>query len=51
MLIPASMMRAEGDLFLDDLSLSDIEKSLSVPVAAVPVNGRDLLNAILEYNE
>lgn len=51
LLIPASMMRAEGDLFLDDLSLSDIEKSLSVPVAAVPVNGRDLLNAILEYNE
>jgi len=51
LLIPASMLRAEGDLFLDDLRLEDIEKALSLPVVPVPVNGRELLNAILEYKE
>jgi len=50
-LIPASMLRAEGDLFLDDLMVEDIEKSLSVPVVPVPVNGRELLEAVLKYKE
>lgn len=50
-LIPASMLRAEGDLFLDDLMIEDIEKSLSVPVVPVPVSGRELFNAVLKYKE
>jgi len=50
-LIPATMLRAEGDLFLDDLTIDDIEKSLSVPVVPVPVNGRELLNAVLKHKE
>jgi NifB/MoaA-like Fe-S oxidoreductase len=43
-----SMLRAEGDLFIDDLMIDDIEKSLSVPVVPVPVNGKELLNAVLK---
>ena len=47
LLIPAVMLRREGDLFLDDLSPADAEKELGVPVTPVPNDGGELLDALL----
>ena len=40
-------LRAEGDLFLDDMSLEDFRKSLDVPVRIVPNRGDALYAALL----
>lgn len=47
LLIPVNMLRHGGDVFLDDLRVSDIEKELGVPVTVVEQDGFDLLDAIL----
>lgn len=47
LLIPASMLRAEGDLFLDDVTLRDVEQALGVPVRPVPNDGAALLRMVL----
>lgn len=46
-LIPAVMLRSEGDIFLDDLSPEDVEKALSVTVTPVPNDGAVLLEKML----
>lgn len=47
LLIPACMLRQEGDLFLDDVSLQDVIDALHVPVRVVPNDGQLLLDAML----
>jgi putative radical SAM enzyme (TIGR03279 family) len=47
LLIPSVMLRREGDLFLDDISLDDVATALNVQVMPVPVVGSDFLNALL----
>ncbi|MDE7261248.1 MAG: DUF512 domain-containing protein [Oscillospiraceae bacterium] len=47
LLIPINMLRHGGDVFLDDLHVSDIEEALGVPVTVVEQDGFDLLDAIL----
>ncbi|MBP3414839.1 MAG: DUF512 domain-containing protein, partial [Clostridia bacterium] len=47
LLIPAVMLRREGDLFLDGKSIDDIEKELAVEVVVVPNDGYELLDALL----
>lgn len=47
LLIPSSMLRSEGDLFLDDISLEELSRALAVPVRAVDNDGYVLLNAML----
>ncbi len=47
LLIPRAMLRREGDLFLDDVSLPDVEAALGVPVQPVPDDGAALLAAVL----
>lgn len=47
LLIPVNMLRHGGDVFLDDLHVSDIEQALGVPVTVVEQDGFDLLDAIL----
>lgn len=47
LLIPSSMLRSEGDLFLDDVSLEEAGRVLAVPVRAVDSDGYLLLNAML----
>jgi len=49
LLIPASMLRHGGDMFLDDVTLSDVESALGVPVVPVPNNGYELLKAICDW--
>ena len=47
LLIPVNMLRHGGDVFLDDLHVSDVERALGVPVTVVEQDGFDLLDAIL----
>ncbi len=48
LLIPANMLRHGGDVFLDDLRVSDVEKALGIPVTVVEQDGFDLLDAMLD---
>ena len=49
LIIPSVMLRSEGDIFLDDVSLEDVEKALSVSVRVTDANsGFELLENILE---
>lgn len=45
-LLPSVMLRREGDLFLDDISLAEIEEKLGVPVTVVGEDGADLLEKL-----
>ena len=48
LIIPSVMLRSEGDVFLDDVSLEDVEKALSVSVRVTDSNsGFELLDNIL----
>ena len=47
LLIPVNMLRHGGDVFLDDLRVSDIEEALGIPVTVVEQDGFDLLDAML----
>ncbi len=46
--IPDSMLRHEGDRFLDDVTLDEVEKTLGVPVIPVSVSGHALLSAMMD---
>ena len=41
------MLRHEGDVFLDDVSLADLERRLGVPIVVVPDDGGELLRLII----
>lgn len=46
LLIPANMLRAGERVFLDDVSLDDVERELGVPVLPVAQDGYELLDAM-----
>ena len=46
LLIPAHMLRAGERVFLDDVSLDDVERELGVPVTSVEQDGYELLDAM-----
>lgn len=47
LLIPQVMLRNEGDLFLDDISIEEVIEKLNLPVIPVINNGETLLREIL----
>lgn len=47
LIVPAVMLRREGDIFLDDLSLDDLSKTLNIKVTVSPNDGYELLNTVL----
>lgn len=47
LLIPEVMLRHEKDVFLDDISVADVERQLGVPVITVANTGQCLLDAVL----
>ncbi|MBR2338637.1 MAG: DUF512 domain-containing protein [Clostridia bacterium] len=47
-LIPEVMLRREGDRFLDDITPEMMEETLGAKVQVVPVDGADLLDALIE---
>jgi putative radical SAM enzyme (TIGR03279 family) len=46
LLIPSVMLRSEGDVFLDDVSVADVEKRLKIKVKPVANDGFELLSAM-----
>ena len=46
--ISSNMLRSDGDLFLDDISLTEAQESLGVRIVAVPTDGYEFIKAILE---
>ena len=46
--IPASMLRADDDVFLDDMPLSELEKMLNISVTSVLNDGYDFLEKLLQ---
>lgn len=47
LLIPQVMLRNEGDLFLDDISIDEVREKLNLPVIPISNNGEMLLREIL----
>lgn len=47
LLFPASTLRAEGDIFLDDLSPDDLARELGVPAVAVGNDACELIRSVL----
>jgi len=47
LLIPTNMLRHGETVFLDDLTVDDVERALNVKVVQVPQDGADLLYAML----
>ena len=47
LLIPCNMLKVDEDIFLDDFTVSDVEKTLQVKLNIVKSSGQDLLDAIL----
>ena len=47
LLIPSVMLRAEGDVFLDDVSTEDVQRELGVELVVVQNDGKSLLDSII----
>ena len=47
LLIPSSMLRAEQDMFLDSILLSEVSDKLNRPIGVAMNDGMDLLNQVL----
>lgn len=47
LLIPSVMLRFDGDVFLDDTTLEEVEQKLCVPVLPVNNSGQELLEAVI----
>lgn len=47
LLITENMLRSGEEVFLDDTSVSDLEKTLQVPVYTVKSSGQELMDALL----
>ena len=48
LLISSSMLRHDDDVLLDDIKIKDIEKELSVRVRAVPADGYEMADMLLD---
>ncbi len=51
LLIPNVMLRAEGDMFLDSITVEELSKSLNIKITPVGNDGYELVNAILGIGE
>lgn len=47
LLLPPGVLRSEGDLFLDDTHIDDLQKAVGVPAGCVPGDGYELCDFIL----
>ena len=47
LLIPSVMLRQEGDMFLDSITLTELSQRLGVPVIPVENDGYELIEKIL----
>ena len=49
--IPSSMLRFENDVFLDDVSVEDVERELNISLGIVNNNGDELVRAVTTVKE
>lgn len=49
--LPRNVLRSGADLFLDDVTVPELEKSLQVPVNIVKSSGYDLVDALLGISD
>lgn len=47
LLLPCNVLKADEDIFLDDMSLSALSESLQVPVNIIQSEGQDFVNKII----
>ncbi|MCI8388697.1 MAG: DUF512 domain-containing protein [Clostridiales bacterium] len=47
LLIPSVMLRSEGDIFLDDMSIDELSERLGIPITPTDSNGTDFVSKIL----
>ena len=48
LLIPSSMLRAEGDMFLDSITVEDLSQKLNIKIKPINNDGYELVDAILD---
>ena len=51
LLIPCNMLRVDEDVFLDDYTVADVEKTLQLPLNIVKSSGQNLLDTVLGREE
>ena len=51
LLIPCNMLKSDEDVFLDDVTVGDIEKALQVKADIVKSSGQDLLDGMIKEGE
>ena len=51
LLLPVNVLRSGEDVLLDDVHVSEIEKTLQVPIRIVQSNGKDLYDALIEEGD
>ena len=50
LLLPANMFRSNEEVFLDDVTLSELENALQVPIHIVKSDGQCLYEELLGHN-
>ena len=48
MLLPCNMLRAGENVFLDDVTVEELEKELGVPIVVVDEGGASLVHAVID---
>ena len=51
LLFPSVMLRADGDVFLDDMTPAQLSEHLGVPVCATESDGAKFISALLGIGE
>ena len=48
MFIPSAMLRSEGDMFLDSITVSELSEKLGVLITPVDCDGYSIVEAVLD---
>lgn len=51
LMLPVNVLRSGEDVLLDNVHVTEIEKTLQVPIRIVQSNGKDLYNALLQKGD
>lgn len=51
LLLPCNVLKADEDIFLDDMTLEELQNALQVPVIIVQSSGMDLFKSIIEMEK
>ena len=51
LLLPNNMLRSGEEVFLDDMTVTELAEALQIKVKIVGSSGQDLINAVLQMEE